>query len=102
MSPTKHLIAAATLAIAPLAHGFELTSIDITAGKPMPKAHEYQGFGCDGANLSPQLAWRNAPKGTKSFAITAYDPDAPTGSGWWHWIAFNIPVETKELPTGAG
>jgi Raf kinase inhibitor-like YbhB/YbcL family protein len=102
MHSTKYLVAATALALAPMAHGFELTSTDIQAGKPMPKAQEYQGFGCDGANISPQLAWRDAPEGTKSFAVTAYDPDAPTGSGWWHWLAFNIPAHVHELPTGAG
>ena len=51
----------------------------------MAKAQEYNGFGCSGDDVSPHLRWANAPQGTKSFAITAYDPDAPTGSGWWHW-----------------
>ncbi|MCV6071490.1 YbhB/YbcL family Raf kinase inhibitor-like protein, partial [Escherichia coli] len=58
------------------------------------------GWGCDGGNQSPQLMWKEAPKGTKSFAITVYDPDAPTGSGFWHWIAFNIPSTVSELPRG--
>ena len=68
----------------------------------MPKAQEFSGFGCNGGNLSPQLSWSNVPQGTKSFAITAYDPDAPTGSGWWHWVAVNIPTSTTSLETGAG
>ncbi|MCG7904836.1 MAG: YbhB/YbcL family Raf kinase inhibitor-like protein [Candidatus Thiodiazotropha lotti] len=102
MPSYKLLIAAMTLTLSPLAQGFELTSTDIEAGKPMPKAQEYQGFGCNGGNTSPQLTWHNAPKGTKSFAVTAYDPDAPTGSGWWHWIAYNIPLKVKELPSGTG
>ncbi|MCG6863459.1 MAG: YbhB/YbcL family Raf kinase inhibitor-like protein [Chromatiaceae bacterium] len=68
----------------------------------MPKAQEYKGYGCDGGNSSPQLAWRDVPAGTKSFAVTAYDPDAPTGSGWWHWVVFNIPADVRELPGGAG
>jgi len=62
----------------------------------------YSGFGCTGKNISPQLKWMNAPKTTKSFAITVYDPDAPTGSGWWHWVIFNIPADTTELATDAG
>ncbi len=55
------------------------------------------GFGCSGKNISPQLEWNNAPKGTKSFAITIYDPDAPTGSGWWHWVVFDIPKDTNQI-----
>jgi Raf kinase inhibitor-like YbhB/YbcL family protein len=102
MHATQYFIALAALALAPVVHGFELVSQDIQPDKLMPKAQEYQGFGCDGGNISPQLAWRDIPAGTKSFAITAYDPDAPTGSGWWHWIAFNIPAEVHELPSGAG
>ncbi len=96
------LIALAALIATPIAQAFELSSQDIQAGQPMPKAQEYKGFGCDGSNLSPHLAWRNPPAGTKSFAITAYDPDAPTGSGWWHWVSYNIPANVSELPTGAG
>jgi Raf kinase inhibitor-like YbhB/YbcL family protein len=62
----------------------------------------FNGFGCSGGNVSPQLEWTNAPAGTKSFAITMYDKDAPTGSGWWHWLVFNLPAATSELPAGAG
>ena len=62
----------------------------------------FNGFGCTGKNISPQLSWRGAPEGTKSFAITLYDPDAPTGSGWWHWVAFDIPAATTGIPAGAG
>ena len=62
----------------------------------------YSGFGCTGKNISPQLKWTNAPKNTKSFALTVYDPDAPTGSGWWHWVMYNIPATTTALPAGAG
>ncbi|MEJ2455903.1 MAG: YbhB/YbcL family Raf kinase inhibitor-like protein [Candidatus Thiodiazotropha sp.] len=102
MHSSKYLIAAAALALSPMTQAFELTSTDIEAGEPMPKAQEYQGFGCDGANISPQLAWKDAPAGTKSFAVTTYDPDAPTGSGWWHWLAYNIPAAVRQLPSGAG
>jgi Raf kinase inhibitor-like YbhB/YbcL family protein len=81
---------------------FKLSSQDIAQGELMPKAQEFTGFGCEGGDLSPQLEWSNVPKGTKSFAITAYDPDAPTGSGWWHWQIVNIPNTVTEVAAGAG
>jgi Raf kinase inhibitor-like YbhB/YbcL family protein len=59
-------------------------------------------MGCNGQNISPALQWANAPAGTKSFAVTMYDPDAPTGSGWWHWMIYNIPATTTSLAAGAG
>jgi len=59
-------------------------------------------FGCQGENVSPQLSWENPPAGTQSFAVTIYDKDAPTGSGFWHWVIFNIPADVKELKSGAG
>lgn len=81
--------------------GFQLTSETISAGKTLPLEQVYNGFGCVGNNISPALMWQEAPKGTKSFAITAYDPDAPTGSGWWHWLVFNIPGDLNALPVNA-
>ncbi|EZH74304.1 kinase inhibitor [Aquimarina atlantica] len=79
---------------------FTLTSTSI--GGEATVNEEFNGFGCTGNNESPQLSWKNAPKGTKSFAITMYDPDAPTGSGWWHWVVFDIPEHIKELVSNAG
>ena len=57
----------------------------------------FNGFGCTGKNISPQLEWKDAPKETKSFAITIYDPDAPTGSGWWHWVVFDISKDANQI-----
>lgn len=79
---------------------FTLSSSDI--GGQATKTEEFNGFGCTGQNQSPHLSWKNAPKETKSFAITVYDPNAPTGSGWWHWVVFDIPSDINELVTGAG
>ncbi|HXX04020.1 MAG TPA: YbhB/YbcL family Raf kinase inhibitor-like protein [Xanthobacteraceae bacterium] len=96
---------AAILALlaAPAAHAqMSVTSDDIKDGAVSPKSMEANVFGCNGGNLSPSLKWTGAPDGTKSFAINLYDPDAPTGSGFWHWVVFNIPVSTTSLPTDAG
>ena len=82
------------------ADNFTLSSSDLKG--QLTKKQEFNGFGCSGENISPQLSWENAPKGTKSFAVTVYDPDAPTGSGWWHWIVFNIPKNNTNLPEGFG
>jgi len=90
------------MSVPSVGNAFTLKSNDIEAGKLMTKSHEYIGFGCNGGNLSPHLSWTGAPKGTKSFAITVYDPDAPTGSGWWHWQIINIPLDITELPQGVG
>ena len=79
---------------------FTLTSSDIS-GQAENK-HVFNAMGCTGENRSPQLAWANAPEGTRSFAITMYDKDAPTGSGLWHWVVFDIPANVSELPAAAG
>ena len=59
------------------------------------------GFGCSGGNISPEIVWQNPPEGTKSFALTIYDPDAPTGSGWWHWVVTDISADTRRIATGS-
>ncbi|MFB7472886.1 YbhB/YbcL family Raf kinase inhibitor-like protein [Kitasatospora sp. NPDC056184] len=81
----------------PQVPSFPLTSEDITDGGTLAKEFIYGGD-----NLSPQLAWSGLPEGTRSIAVTCYDPDAPTGSGWWHWLALNLPAGTTSLPRGAG
>ena len=67
----------------------------------LTKKNEFIGFGCKGSNLSPKIQITDLPKGTKSLALTVYDPDAPTGGGWWHWLAFNIPVSKTTIEQGA-
>ena len=100
----KTMIAVGTLVlfVAGLAQAqtFTLKSKDI--GGQATNQQVANMFGCTGANISPELSWENAPKGTKSFAVTMYDPDAPTGSGWWHWVVFDIPASAKELVSNAG
>ncbi len=62
----------------------------------------FNGMGYDGDNISPHLAWDDVPAGTKSFVVTCFSPDAPTGSGWWHWVVVNLPADTRVLPQGFG
>jgi hypothetical protein len=80
---------------------FKVESASQNDGR-LPAAQFANTFGCQGGNLSPQVKWSGAPAGTKSFVVTMYDPDAPTGSGWWHWVTANIPASVDELPAGAG
>ncbi|NRH21883.1 kinase inhibitor [Pantoea stewartii] len=77
-------------------------SQDLHDGDKMPEKHVFNGMGYQGENVSPHLAWEDAPEGTKSFVVTCFDPDAPTGSGWWHWVVANLPADTTSLPQGAG
>jgi Raf kinase inhibitor-like YbhB/YbcL family protein len=81
---------------------FTLKSADVKPGGTLSDQQVFNSFGCSGGNVSPQLSWSDAPEGTKSFVLTVYDPDAPTGSGWWHWIVYNIPADTHELASGVG
>ena len=102
----KSLLAAGVLALSLIATGahaqtFAVQSTSILDGHFQQRQFA-NVFGCSGKNLSPQLSWSGAPQGTKSFVVTCYDPDAPTGSGWWHWIVANLPADTRVLPQGSG
>jgi Raf kinase inhibitor-like YbhB/YbcL family protein len=92
----------ATAVAASAASAFDLKSSDIKAGGKIADEQAFNAFGCTGGNISPALEWSKPPKGAKSFALTVYDPDAPTGSGFWHWVVFNIPADVMSLPKGAG
>jgi Raf kinase inhibitor-like YbhB/YbcL family protein len=81
---------------------FTLRSDNFAEQDSLPKEHVHHAMGAGGQNVSPQLSWSDAPAGTKSFALTLYDPDAPTGSGWWHWVVYDIPANATSLPKGAG
>src|SRR5512133_514907 len=81
---------------------FTLASNDVASGGTIDNAHVFNSFGCTGGNASPELHWSNAPAGTKSFALEVYDPDAPTGSGFWHWIVFDLPATATSIARGAG
>lgn len=96
------MFALAAAAASPVvdAADFILDSPTIAREGRLSTDHVFNGFGCKGRDLSPALQWNGAPQETQSYAITMYDPDAPTGSGWWHWQLFDIPATTKELQQG--
>jgi len=116
----KHLLAAITLTVAaigiagaqarpdpydrlPKVPALKLTSADVRSGSEMAPAQMSGAFGVPGGqDISPQLAWSNVPAGTKSLVVTMFDPDAPTPSGFWHWVVVDIPATTTQLPSGAG
>jgi hypothetical protein len=80
---------------------FKLESPTFKAKGPIPEKDYANAFGCSGTSASPELKWSGAPAGTKSFAVTVHDEDAPTGSGFWHWVVYNIPAAVQGLPAGA-
>jgi len=87
----------------PQVPAFTVTSTTVRDGEVLPAAQMSGLFGVPGgADISPQLSWSGAPEGTQSYAVTVYDPDAPTQSGFWHWAVANIPADVTDLPEGAG
>lgn len=100
----QRILWAALLAVALPVHAndFTLGSPEIKADGSIAKRFEYRGYGCAGENRSPALKWTGAPAAAKSFAVTMYDPDAPSGAGWWHWSVVNIPASVTELAANAG
>ncbi|HUN92939.1 MAG TPA: YbhB/YbcL family Raf kinase inhibitor-like protein [Burkholderiaceae bacterium] len=97
--PLVLALAACAASAAPFAAG----SADVAPGKPIGNKYVFSGFGCKGDNVSPEISWKNAPAGTKSFAVLVHDPDAPTGgAGFWHWLVVDLPASTTSLPQGAG
>ena len=104
MKPHRCLfaVALAFLSIQARADSFVLMSTSFRNGGKLPDTQVFNSFGCHGGNQSPKLKWSGVPKETRSFVLTVYDPDAPTGSGWWHWVVYDIPAEARQLEADAG
>jgi len=100
------LCAGLSLTVPPAARSamakFSVRSDTFTDGGALPLSTVFNSFGCTGANRSPHVAWSGGTPGTVSYAVTLHDPDAPTGTGWYHWVIFNIPATVHELKAGAG
>lgn len=104
-SITRHAMATCALLLSGCTAGpddFTVQVANLRVGSTIPSEYALNGFGCRGENISPDIHWERAPRGTQSFAVTVYDPDAPTGSGWWHWTVINIPADKTGLPKGFG
>jgi Raf kinase inhibitor-like YbhB/YbcL family protein len=106
------LLIVLTLSASAFADDIKVTSTSFKNDAVIQNKNVFNGFGCTGENKSPQISWSKGPAGTKYYAVTIYDPDAPTGSGWWHWTVINIPStvtklaegisgDTKKMPTGS-
>jgi Raf kinase inhibitor-like YbhB/YbcL family protein len=102
MSRLALILTSAVFSMAAHAADFTLTSKDVPADSRLKLEQVYQGYGCTGGNVSPDLSWANPPEGTKSFALEVHDPDAPVANGWWHWLAYNIPAKATSIAHGAG
>lgn len=93
----------AVLALTGQAQAFEMSSPDLKAqGMKFSVDQGLNGFGCHGRNISPAILWKDVPDGTQSLALMMHDGNAPTGSGFWHWVVTNIPASSTGLPAGAG
>ena len=109
LHPLRHLTGSLLLCtVLPLASpaqarpALTVSSPDLHPGGTLPLRQVYRGHGCTGANLSPALQWAHAPAGTRSYAITLHDPDAPHPGGWWHWVVYDLPASATGLVMGAG